>query len=407
MTESYQTLIVDDDESIRALVAEGLQVTDDRFAPITCGSLDEARQAMAASHAPLDLLITDYSLPDGSGLEVIAECRRLHPRAPIILITAFGRPELKLEALRAGASAYVTKPFNLDALAEMALALMGGRGGPWPENLGRGALRGVELTDLIQVFCMKGLDRTIRVYHGGEIGSVYIRRGFVRHVDLGKRSGLPALGQMLTWRTPALEALEGCLTGQNTIAPAPTPFLLLEAARLIDETARGEDISTEPGSKAEEPQPAAPKTPDTGDLRPGELTLPDRPKTPALEPEKREALARIFDQIQDELSEARCVELLDVATGSCVYFSGERNGDTHPPYGPLLSRLFHNESDRMNHWRLGRIKRAILLGEHGALLALLTPGGRYTLAVHCTADPPQAHALMVLYIALQRIEAEI
>jgi DNA-binding NtrC family response regulator len=61
---------------------------------------------------PPDLLITDLRMPNMGGMELIERVRELDPDVPIIVITAFGSIESAVEAMRAGATDYITKPFE-------------------------------------------------------------------------------------------------------------------------------------------------------------------------------------------------------------------------------------------------------------------------------------------------------
>lgn len=78
--------------------------------------------AQAASHNP-DVILLDLGLPDADGLTVTAELRAW-TRTPIIVISARGRDEDKIEALDAGADDYLTKPFSVgELLARIRVAL--------------------------------------------------------------------------------------------------------------------------------------------------------------------------------------------------------------------------------------------------------------------------------------------
>ncbi len=63
-----------------------------------------------------DVLLLDFRLPDRSGLDVLREVRRRVPELPVIVITAYGRIEDAVEAMRAGAFYYLTKPVDFDTL---------------------------------------------------------------------------------------------------------------------------------------------------------------------------------------------------------------------------------------------------------------------------------------------------
>ena len=105
-------LIVDDDPPVRSACAEiagGLG-----FATRTADSVDAARAALAAG--PLDLVLLDLRLPGGGGLILLDEIRCSHPEALVMVMTAYGTVSSAVEAMRIGASDYLTKPFSMDDL---------------------------------------------------------------------------------------------------------------------------------------------------------------------------------------------------------------------------------------------------------------------------------------------------
>src|SRR5262245_18404674 len=63
-----------------------------------------------------DVVRSDIKMPGRSGIELVGELRRLRPETPIVLMTAFGWMDSAVEAMRAGAFDYVTKPFDPEAV---------------------------------------------------------------------------------------------------------------------------------------------------------------------------------------------------------------------------------------------------------------------------------------------------
>jgi two-component system, OmpR family, KDP operon response regulator KdpE len=121
MTMSYVPLIlvVEDDRPIRRFIVAGLRSQGYRVIDV-----DRATSALsqAASHAP-DIVILDLGLPDGDGLDVIAELRQWTEK-PIIVVSARGQERSKVEALDSGADDYLTKPFGVsELLARVRVAL--------------------------------------------------------------------------------------------------------------------------------------------------------------------------------------------------------------------------------------------------------------------------------------------
>ncbi len=122
---SGQILIVEDRASLRrlmrrALEQEGYEVSVADGAEAGCRSVAEHR---------FDLVLTDLKLGDGSGLEVLAECRQHQPEAPVVVLTAFGTVQTAVEAMKLGAVDFLEKPLEIDELFELARAHLGGSGG--------------------------------------------------------------------------------------------------------------------------------------------------------------------------------------------------------------------------------------------------------------------------------------
>jgi DNA-binding NtrC family response regulator len=109
-------LVVDDQDSIRHFVSRALE--DEGYAVHVTGSVREAREAIAQDLP--DVAILDLKLPDGNGLELLREIKRLQPEVTVILMTAFGELETAVEAMSAGAFWFVKKPFQNEELLALA-----------------------------------------------------------------------------------------------------------------------------------------------------------------------------------------------------------------------------------------------------------------------------------------------
>ena len=105
-------LIVDDDASMRELVELGLR--GGGYRTLSCPSGETALEALARQD--FDTVITDVQMRGGNGMELCARVVESRPDLPVIVITAFGTMETAVEAIRAGAFDFLTKPFDLDAL---------------------------------------------------------------------------------------------------------------------------------------------------------------------------------------------------------------------------------------------------------------------------------------------------
>ncbi len=116
MTEPLaRILVVDDEENMvhfltKLLHAEGFDVEGVRTGE---AALERLRAI------PFELVLTDLKLPDTDGIGILKGARELQPEAVVVLITAYGTIESAIEAMRAGAYDYVTKPFRASEILQV------------------------------------------------------------------------------------------------------------------------------------------------------------------------------------------------------------------------------------------------------------------------------------------------
>ncbi|HEX5843296.1 MAG TPA: sigma-54 dependent transcriptional regulator [Pseudomonas sp.] len=110
-----RALIVDDEPDIRELleITLGRMKLDTRSAR----NVKEAREWLAKE--PFDLCLTDMRLPDGTGLDLVQHILQRHPHVPVAMITAYGSLDTAINALKAGAFDFLTKPVDLTRLREL------------------------------------------------------------------------------------------------------------------------------------------------------------------------------------------------------------------------------------------------------------------------------------------------
>lgn len=112
--------IVDDDELIRVSL-QGL-MKEAGFPAVAFGSAEEFLNSGEQDHT--GCLIADIRMPGMSGIELQSKLNRDDYRIPIIFITAQGDEKLRLQALRAGAVEFLTKPFDDEVLLQNVRAAM-------------------------------------------------------------------------------------------------------------------------------------------------------------------------------------------------------------------------------------------------------------------------------------------
>src|SRR5689334_9043470 len=106
-------LVIDDERDIREMIAEALETEGYRIQQAETG----ARALEILSSQPVDLVLSDIQLPDMSGIDLAARIKAQQPELPVVMVTALAQADMAIEALKLGASDYVTKPFDLDTLS--------------------------------------------------------------------------------------------------------------------------------------------------------------------------------------------------------------------------------------------------------------------------------------------------
>ena len=118
-----RVLVIEDDPKLGPLLVRVLE--SNGYVAVLGQNVAEAR---ACRPEEIDLAVVDWMLPDGDGLEVCQELRRVDFQGPILMLTARGETRDRVHALDLGVDDYLTKPFAMDELLARLRALM--RRGP-------------------------------------------------------------------------------------------------------------------------------------------------------------------------------------------------------------------------------------------------------------------------------------
>jgi len=121
-------LVVDDEPDLRTLYE--LTLLREGYRVETAASVAEGRAQLQARR--FDAVITDMRLPDGFGMELLHELREQQRRERCVVMTAYGSAENAVEALRAGAFDYLTKPVDLKQFRAVVASAVQGIGGAAP-----------------------------------------------------------------------------------------------------------------------------------------------------------------------------------------------------------------------------------------------------------------------------------
>jgi DNA-binding NarL/FixJ family response regulator len=119
-----RVLIIDD----HAIVRRGLkEVFEDEFSELEVGEAENSRAALELiTTEDWDLVLLDINIPGRNGLEVLSEIKRLRPRTPVLVVSAYPEEELAIRSLKLGASGYLNKGSSTDELVAAARKVMDG-----------------------------------------------------------------------------------------------------------------------------------------------------------------------------------------------------------------------------------------------------------------------------------------
>lgn len=114
-----RVLVVDDEPLIRWSIAETLGAAGHQVAEAEDAA--SALRAIKDEPGP-DLVLLDFRLPDSNDLGLLATIREMAPDTTVIMMTAFGTPDVTAGALKLGASRVLNKPFNMHDLQDIVRA---------------------------------------------------------------------------------------------------------------------------------------------------------------------------------------------------------------------------------------------------------------------------------------------
>ena len=111
---------VEDEPLIRWSIAETLG--QQGHTVLEADTAASAVRAIEDAEAEIDVVLLDYRLPDSNDLNLLANIRRLQPKSAVVMMTAYGTPEVTAGALALGAYRVVGKPFDMGSLGSLVVA---------------------------------------------------------------------------------------------------------------------------------------------------------------------------------------------------------------------------------------------------------------------------------------------
>lgn len=241
-------LIVDDEKNFLLSLSDGLSAYASDFNVLTAGNGKEAVEVLESNK--VDLVVTDLKMPRMDGFELLMHINMEHPTIPVIVMTAFGTPEIEDRTENLGAVQYLEKPLDFTELADKIFdGLAAGS---------KGYIQGISLSSFLQLVEMEKKTCTLTIRSGDEKGLLFFLKGVLIDAETGKLKDKEAAYEIVCWENAEIEINHMCKRRKNRINTSLN-HILMESFRLKDEALRDNaerrtDKGT--GKVAEEGEPA-------------------------------------------------------------------------------------------------------------------------------------------------------
>jgi len=227
MAMTLTVLAVDDEKTFTASLAVGLRSFDSNLQVLTADNGLEAIRVLESKQ--VDLVLTDVRMPQMDGFELLAHMSRHFPSLPVLVMTAFGTPEIEKQLAGLGVNQYIEKPVDLQALATRIMSVLA--------NGASGNVRGITLPTFVQMIEIEKKTCTVTVTAAGQMGRLYFDRGVLLDAMTENARGEEAALTILTWNGAAIQIQGDCRATERLIG-ADLGRLLLESFRREDERRR-------------------------------------------------------------------------------------------------------------------------------------------------------------------------
>ncbi len=197
----------------------------------------------------LDLVVLDIGMPMLDGLQLLGIINRRHPGLKVAVMTGSATESKRADALANGAELFLEKPVTAEGM--QAVFNMLHDLASWHREGFTGALRHVNLQEVIQVECNSRHSSILEIRNPEMRGQIYIEAGAVTHAAVGTLTGRPAFYRLLSLRGGDFQLKPFKAPPQRTIE-SRWEYLLMDAALAIDE----ESLAAKKSAAPAPPPPA-------------------------------------------------------------------------------------------------------------------------------------------------------
>lgn len=228
-------LIVDDETLFTQSLAEGLHALEWGLRIVTAANGREAVGVL--TRETVHLVVTDLKMPVMDGFDLLAWMSREARDVPVIVMTAFGTPEIAERLRGFGLEGFVEKPVEFGALSERISAAL--------DDAARGHVQGIPLPTFLQVLEIERKSCTLQVRSAGRTGVLHIVGGAPWDAEAAGLRGEAAASEIVTWEGAVIDILPSSRPAEKRVESSLSQ-LLLESFRIKDEERAGRETSTRP-----------------------------------------------------------------------------------------------------------------------------------------------------------------
>jgi len=220
-------LVVDDEALFLKTIAEGFATYADRVNVLTAPNGRVAAEIL--ERCAVDLVVTDLKMPERDGYDLIAHMSRTCPDVPVIVMSAFGTPEIEERLEQHGVSYYLDKPLNFQSLCDKVFEALAASAS--------GHLQGITLPTFLQMVEADRKTCTLRVRSGAGTGLLHFRKGELQDAEAGGLTADAAALEIVCWDRAEIEIVGGRAKAAKRVEMSLAQ-LLLEGFRRKDEKER-------------------------------------------------------------------------------------------------------------------------------------------------------------------------
>jgi len=219
-----QILIVDDEKKFLLSLTEGLKSRLDDVKVFTAHNGKEALEVL--KFTTVDLLITDLKMPVMDGFELLAIMSSHFSSTPVIVMTAFGTPNIEKHIRKFGSVQYLEKPTELSVMSDKIRQTLA--------NKTQGFVQGITLPTFVQLMELEKKSCTLRIKQGEKIAMLFFHQGELIDAQCNGQNGDKAAYTIFGWQDVVIEMQPPDTQRQRGIT-SKLNHLLLDALRLEDE----------------------------------------------------------------------------------------------------------------------------------------------------------------------------